>query len=209
MPVQPWEAYQIYTALKLHFESASYDALKFCYRTSASQSSFLKRRDRFFFAKIARKYPDRQTLIDFLVANFAKRGEACWIGDLLDSESEERYAEWLKIRDSFGYHFTEQNHVLLEHCRTEGIKMDDLFRASKSQQYPPVVQLYQHGKISLETLTVFDEIIGFMKDQSITETIFWPQFSMTVAKYRPFVRQNVDVKKCKQIALSTFTSVEC
>lgn len=208
MPLQPWEAYQIHTALKLHFESPSYDALKFCYRTSASQSSFLKRRDRFFFAKIARKYPDRQTLIDFLVANFT-RGKASWVGDLLDSESEERYAEWLKIRDSFSYHFSEQNQVLLDACRTDGLKMDDLFRPSKARQYPPIVEMHQHGKISLETITVFDEIVGFMKDQSITETILWPQFSMTVAKYRPFVRQNVDIRKCKQIALSMFTSVAC
>jgi len=202
--LKPFEAYQIYNALKLHFESGTYDALKYKFRTSATQNSFLKRKDRYYFAKLARKYPDQQTLVDFLVANFSS-GKSCWAGNLLDTEAEKRYAEWVRKRDSFSYHFGNEVDYLLNYCQENSMKFDDLFVA-KSGSYPRLVELHCKGDISLETVTVLDEMVEFMKNQSITETIFWPEFSRTLLKYRPFLRESVDLKKCKQIVLSRFTS---
>ena len=202
--MKPWEAYQIYNALKLHFESDTYDALKYNYRTSASQASFLKRKDRFFFAKLAKKYPDRQTLIDFLVSNFSTRTKV-WAGNLIDSEADDTYAEWIRKRDSFSYYFSDQVDYLMNHCQENRLKFDDLF-VSRDGDHPLIVRLHSAGTISLETLVVFDELLEFMKRTSVTETIFWPEFAKTLQKYRPFFRQVVDLKKCKQIALSRFTS---
>ena len=202
--MKPWEAYQIYNALKLHFESDTYDALKYNYRTSASQASFLKRKDRFFFAKLAKKYPDRQTLIDFLVSNFSTRTKV-WAGNLIDSEADDTYAEWIRKRDSFSYYFSDQVDYLMNHCQENHLGFDDLF-VSSNGDHPLIVRLHSAGTISLETLVVFDELLDFMKRTSVTETIFWPEFAKTLQKYRPFFRQIVDLKKCKQIALSRFTS---
>ena len=202
--MKPWEAYQIYNALKLHFESDTYDALKYNYRTSASQASFLKRKDRFFFAKLAKKYPDRQTLIDFLVSNFSTRTKV-WAGNLIDSEADDTYAEWIRKRDSFSYYFSDQVDYLMNHCQENHLGFDDLF-VSSNGDHPLIVRLHSAGTISLETLVVFDELLEFMKRTSVTETIFWPEFAKTLQKYRPFFRQVVDLKKCKQIALSRFTS---
>ena len=202
--MKPWEAYQIYNALKLHFESDTYDALKYNYRTSASQASFLKRKDRFFFAKLAKKYPDRQTLIDFLVSNFSTRTKV-WAGNLIDSEADDTYAEWIRKRDSFSYYFSDQVDYLMNHCQENHLGFDDLF-VSSNGDHPLIVRLHSAGTISLETLVVFDELLEFMKRTSVTETIFWPEFAKTLQKYRPFFRQIVDLKKCKQIALSRFTN---
>jgi len=202
--LKPWEAYQIYNALKLHFESDTYDALKYNYRTSASQASFLKRKDRFFFAKLAKKYPDRQTLIDFLVSNFSTRTKV-WAGNLIDSEADDTYAEWIRKRDSFSYYFSDQVDYLMNYCQENHLGFDDLF-VSSNGDHPLIVRLHSAGTISLETLVVFDELLEFMKRSSVTETIFWPEFAKTLQKYRPFFRQVVDLKKCKQIALSRFTS---
>lgn len=202
--MKPWEAYQIYNALKLHFESDTYDALKYNYRTSASQASFLKRKDRFFFAKLAKKYPDRQTLIDFLVSNFSTRTKV-WAGNLIDSEADDTYAEWIRKRDSFSYYFSDQVDYLMNYCQENRIGFDDLF-ASSNGDHPLIVRLHSAGTISLETLVVFDELLDFMKRTSVTETIFWPEFAKTLQKYRPFFRQVVDLKKCKQIVLSRFTN---
>jgi len=202
--LKPWEAYQIYNALKLHFESDTYDALKYNYRTSASQASFLKRKDRFFFAKLAKKYPDRQTLIDFLVSNFSTRTKV-WAGNLIDSEADDTYAEWIRKRDSFSYYFSDQVDYLMNHCQENRLKFDDLF-VSRDGDHPLIVRLHSAGTISLETLVVFDELLDFMKRTSVTETIFWPEFAKTLQKYRPFFRQVVDLKKCKQIVLSRFTN---
>lgn len=202
--MKPWEAYQIYNALKLHFESDTYDALKYNYRTSASQASFLKRKDRFFFAKLAKKYPDRQTLIDFLVSNFSTRTKV-WAGNLIDSEADDTYAEWIRKRDSFSYYFSDQVDYLMNYCQENRLGFDDLF-VSPNGDHPLIVRLHSAGTISLETLVVFDELLEFMKRTSVTETIFWPEFAKTLQKYRPFFRQVVDLKKCKQIVLSRFTN---
>ena len=203
--LQPWEAYQIYTALKLHFESESYDALKYKFKTSASQKSFLQRRDRFHFAKLARMYPEREVLIDFLVANFV-HGEGKWAGDLLDGEADTKYKDWLKKRDSFTYYFTEQVNTLAEHCMKTGLAFDDLFRRREPAPYPVVIELCAQDVISKETVAVLDELLGFMAKQKVTETIFWPEFEKSIRKYRPFLRNSVDVKKCRQIALLAFTN---
>ena len=41
----PYESYKLYNALKLHFESDSYDAVKYNYKTSLKPTSFFKRKD--------------------------------------------------------------------------------------------------------------------------------------------------------------------
>ena len=67
--MEAWESYQMYLGLKLHFTS-DYDYQKYGGKTSASKSSFLKRRDRSFFARVARKYGDKT--LEYFIANFIK-----------------------------------------------------------------------------------------------------------------------------------------
>ncbi len=206
--MQPWEAYQIYTALKLHFESASYDAIKYNYKSSASQKSFLLRKDRFHFAKLARKYPERQQLIDFLVANFTQGGTK-WAGTLLDKNAEDLYLKWMKTRDSFTYYFTEQVDTLGNLCVKDSISFDAMLKGDANNCWPPIVRYYSENEIGLESVVVFDLLLDFVKSQTVTETVFWPEFKQSVHKYGLFLRSSVDLKKCKQIILKRFTSVEC
>ena len=203
--LKPLEAYQIYSAIKLHFDSDGYDALKYNYKTNANQNSFLKRKDKYFFAKLAKKYPDKQTLVDFLVANFSN-GDGGWAGDLVDREAEEHYEKWLKKRDSFSYYFGEQIDLLVTYCAAHQLPFDGLFRSKERGVHPPIVCIYSQGDISIETLTVLDEMLDFVKDTGITETIWWPEVKRKIHKYRPYLRLSVDIKKCRQIALSRFTN---
>ena len=54
----PFESYKLYNALKLHFETDGYDAIKYHFKTSIKPTSFFKRKDKFFFAKLAKTYED-------------------------------------------------------------------------------------------------------------------------------------------------------
>ena len=63
-----FECYNLYTALKLHF-TTDYDYFKYGGKCNVTPASFNKRRERFFFKKLAREYPDPE-LRDFLVSNF-------------------------------------------------------------------------------------------------------------------------------------------
>ena len=45
MNMEPFDAYSYYLAIKLHFESDSYDAPKYNFKTSAKPASFWKRKE--------------------------------------------------------------------------------------------------------------------------------------------------------------------
>ena len=54
--MDPFEVYKLYNALKLHFEQDSYDAIKYNFKSNVTPQSFFKRKDKFFFAKLAKTY---------------------------------------------------------------------------------------------------------------------------------------------------------
>ena len=74
--VDPFESYKLYNALKLHFES-DYDAIKYNFKSNVTPNSFFKRRDKYFFAKIARNQKD---LLNYYVFNFIE--DVKYIGDM-------------------------------------------------------------------------------------------------------------------------------
>lgn len=204
--LKPWDAYSIYTAIKLHFDSELYDAVKYNYKTSVKEKSFFARKDKYFFAKLAKKYPDKQILIDFLAANFASldRGK-CWAGNLVEQSADDNYKFYLKRIESMSYFFGDQVDRLVEHCSGNGLSFDDLFK-SENGAHPRIATLVMDKTIELETLVILDIMVGFMKRSKITETILWPEFSKKVLKFKPFLRQKVDIKKLREIVLLGFTN---
>ena len=75
-----YQAYQIYQSLKLHFTS-NYDAIKYNYKTPTKQTSFEKRRDRYFFEKLSRRFK-RDELIQYFTSNLI---ENHGISELVDN----------------------------------------------------------------------------------------------------------------------------
>jgi hypothetical protein len=203
--MQPWDAYLIYNALKLHFTSDSYDAVKYGYKTSARPKSFLKRKDKYSFAKLARKYPNREQLIDFIVANCIATSDNLWVGDMANDGGDDVYLDWCKKRDGIYYHFQSDVDKLVDHCIRNGLKFDDLL--APHAPHPRIAELCLSGEISIETLTLIDTLVDFMASSKVTETIVWPDFSRKVRKYRVFWTW-VDRNKLKKILLDGFTSVQ-
>ena len=60
----------MYLAIRLHFQSPNYDFVKYNGEIKCSRDSFMKRNDRYFFHKLAKRYNNRPEYQDFLVANF-------------------------------------------------------------------------------------------------------------------------------------------
>ena len=44
--MDPFDSYKLYNALKLHFETDVYDAIKYNFSTTVTANSFFKRRDK-------------------------------------------------------------------------------------------------------------------------------------------------------------------
>jgi hypothetical protein len=87
-----FETYKLYSALKLHFTSNSYDFFKYNGKTNITQDSFLKNKAKYSFYKLSRKF-DISDLKDYLVSNFVF-GKSTWIGEMLSQDAEEIYKKW-------------------------------------------------------------------------------------------------------------------
>ena len=56
----PFDAYKSYLSLKNHFTKEKYDYHKYCGKSRATVQSFYKRKDRFWFEKLARNKDDKE-----------------------------------------------------------------------------------------------------------------------------------------------------
>ena len=126
--MEAWEAYQMYLGLKLHF-TTDYDYTRYGGKTSATKASFLKRKDRSFFARVAKKYDDKA--LDYYVSNFVKSPKG-WLGDF----KEEHYLEWSKNKQALTYNFITDMSFLF----TIVDDFDSIFSCQNGQH--PVCLLY-------------------------------------------------------------------
>ena len=191
MIVTPFETYQHYLSLKNHFTNPKYDFFKYGAKTRASMASFNKRKDKYWFEKTSRKYNDKEVL-DFLVSNFvaSDNPQNLWIGEIISS-GERTYADWMRRQQSLTYLFKEQSNELFSET-----KLDDALNCSKG--HPPVLKKFLSGKISLETLVIYDKIFlfGKMFDKKLLDPV-WETVSIKIKKYSPFL--NTDVFQFKKI----------
>jgi hypothetical protein len=154
-------------------------------------TSFNKRKDKYWFEKTSRKYNDKEVL-DFLVSNFvaSDNPQNLWIGEIISS-GERTYADWMRRQQSLTYLFKEQsNELFLE------TKLEDALNCSKG--HPPVLKRFLSGKISIETLVIYDKIFLFGKkfDKKLLDPV-WETVSLKIKKYSPFL--NTDVFQFKKI----------
>ena len=194
MTVTPFETYQHYLSLKNHFTNPKYDFFKYGAKTRASVTSFNKRKDKYWFEKTSRKYSDKE-VVDFLVSNFTATDnpQNLWIGEIINS-GERNYSEWMKRQQSLTYLFKEQSNELFSES-----KLDDVFNCSKG--HPPVLKMFLGGKISLETLVIYDKIFLFGNtfDKKLLDPV-WESVSLKLKKYSPFI--NIDVFNYRKILRS-------
>ena len=187
----PVDAYRQYLALKNHFTKDSYDYHKYCGKSRATVQSFYKRKDRFWFEKVSRQKTD-QEVIEFFVANFVScpDPETLWIGEMI-KEGEERYTNWKKKVQSLSYVFKEESEQLFSQS-----KVDEVFQCSKG--HPLILKKFLSGKISLETMVIYNRIFLFGKDydQKLQDPV-WQTVSRKIRKYNPFL--NIDVFRYRKI----------
>jgi hypothetical protein len=191
LKVTPFETYQHYLSLKNHFTNPKYDFFKYGAKTRASMTSFNKRKDKYWFEKTSRKYSDKE-VVDFLVSNFVASDTPgnLWIGEIINS-GERTYADWMRRQQSLTYLFKEQSNELFSET-----KLDDALNCSKG--HPPVLKKFLSGKISLETLVIYDKIFLFGNkfDKQLLDPV-WETVSLKIKKYNPFL--NIDVFQFKKI----------
>jgi hypothetical protein len=189
----PYEVYKEYLALRNHFNNASYDYFKYLKKSSAKADSFNKRKDKFFFEKVA-KHKDPH---NFILANFVHNPKS-WIRDMAYSEDAERiYQEWLKRKESLTY-------VVKNDLEKLQFPFDSNF-IIKNNQHSYVLSLYLGGRINIETICVLSNIVDCIPywDKQMKDDFVWQQTRTLIKKYTPFIRY--DSAKMKEILLDFFS----
>ena len=195
--IDPYESYKLYNALKLHFETDSYDALKYNFKTSIKPQSFFNRKDKYFFAKLAKTYG--KNLKEYYIANF--KMDVKYVGDMLNEGGEQYYRSHKKVMESIHYSFEKDINKLSEIESS----FDELL-LSENNNHPKIIKLWMQDEILLETIVILDSLTGFMnrENKKITETIIWPDIYRKITKYKPFVKFNTEA--CRSILIKEFTN---
>lgn len=184
--------YQEYLALKAHFERDGYDYFKFHGKTNAKVTSFEKRKDRYYFAKLVKNPDYKRYLLANQVDNPGK-----WIGDLLCSEAEQVYENWCKRVDSLTYHYMQDLK-----------KLDDNFNHNflvPPNEHPQLLVLHLQKEVSIETMIILDALTRYtnMWNKRITDRYIWPSIYQKMVKYRGFLK--LDAMKLKALTLQRFS----
>ena len=190
--MMPFDAYRSYLSLKNHFTKDKYDYHKYCGKSRATVQAFYKRKDRFWFEKLARNKNDKE-VIEFFVSNFITCTDPSklWIGEMI-REGEGRYTSWKKRTQSMTYTFKEEIESIFSDSN-----FDSMF-AMDGSRHPQILKEYLRDNISLETLVICDMILGFRSnfDKHLDDPV-WLSVSMKMKKYSPFL--NIDVSRYKKI----------
>jgi hypothetical protein len=187
----PFDAYKTYLALKNHFTKNNYDYHKYQGKVRANLDSFYKRKDRFWFEKLSRNKTD-QEVIDFFIANFIHVDDpsSLWIGSIIH-DGDTHYKDWQKRIQSLSYIFKEESEKLFK-----DYKFEQVFDCSKS--HPVLLKMFLGGKISLETMVIYDRIFLYGKnfDKKLKDPV-WETVSLKIKKYSPFI--HIDVFRYRKI----------
>ena len=190
--MMPVDAYRQYLSLKNHFTKEKYDYHKYCGKSRATVQSFYKRKDRFWFEKLARNKDDKE-VVEFFISNFITCTDPSklWIGEMI-REGEGRYTEWKKRTQSLSYLFKEETGILFSDNN-----FDSMFSMDGSR-HPQILIEYLRSNISIETLVILDKILGFRTefDKNLQDPV-WETVSMRMKKYSPFL--NIDVFHYKKV----------
>ncbi len=191
-----YEAFCLYTGLKLHFTS-SYDFFKYNGKVRVTIDAFDNRKDKYFFHRLSRKY-DKEQLEQFLIANFL-HDPGVWIGKLLDEEANTRYVEYQKNIQSLSYIFENE-------CRELFSMLENPNEILKtSGEHPVLLKKALRGEVSIQTLHILNSILNFfpMWKSNIIDTIVWPNYEKLISNYSGFLK--FDLTKYKLILKKCLT----
>ena len=200
----PMDAWSTFTAMSLHFNSErDYDAFKFNFKgPRCKRETFMSHKNRYQFEKLARAYPKRNDVILYSLANILEGNK--WIGQC----NEGAYNKWTALIQALDYNFKSDVSVLSERAEKESLTFDQCFIPPDLNDSPLIYRLYVEGKVSIETLAVFENMLSFtsrLNKKLIDPLEVSKGTSFLVSKYAPFLVHVADLKKYTENVLSVFT----
>jgi hypothetical protein len=162
MTKNEFECFRLYSALRAYF-LGSFDFFKYDGKIKVSPSTYDKRKDKYFFQKLSKKYSTDE-LKDYFVSNLVNNNTK-WTGDLVSIEAEDTYLNFKKLIENFGYIFEVDCIKLQRYQEDYRIKFIEFFKTKSS--FGPYLQFVG---IRRESMILLNEIVRFQ----INSTLYKP-----------------------------------
>ena len=193
-----FNAYKTYLALRNHF-TTDYDYFKYNGKLNVKEESFLKRKDKFFFEKIERRY--KKELVPFFVSNLIKEDNS-WSGSLVSDKAEQVFNEWKKKFQSLKYSFREDMSKLRDYLDRNDLQFDELFQCDDGQ-HPIILKLLISEDISIESFIILEKNLRFVKKiNKHVDDFVWIEYNKKIVKYSSFI--DIDVKEYRHVLKTMF-----
>jgi hypothetical protein len=166
--------------------------VKYHGKVKVSPKSFDKRKDKYFFEKLARN-PNAE---EIMISNFCKN-PSVWIKDLTTDEAFSIMLKWKKKIENFTYLF-------LEDCNNLKENFNENFSCQENS-YPYILQLYLKEKIEIETLIALIDVsdsIDYL-NKKLHDDPLWTETVHLMDKIYPFLKYDRD--KIKKALLKKFS----
>lgn len=198
-----YELYTLFSALKLHFTSPTYDFFKYNGKSRVSVDAFERRKDKFLFHKLARQL-EEVNATHFIVSVLSLNRKA-FVRNLLAPEAKETYRAWKERYDTLYDIFERDMTYIKSEFDRQDLGIPTLFRIPESG-YPLLWTMMNRGEISVETICILNWISGMLNlwDKKFKGDYIYEGNSMLIRKYAPFL--DIDEARVRSIVKRYLTS---
>lgn len=181
-------------ATKLHFTSEKYNVFEHQGRVRGlTLEKFLQKNDYNIYNAVARKFNDEREAVQFLVANYAYRN----VNPIHNIAMAERNISiWNKRKQSITQTFKDDCDILSLHLEKKKIQKQELYNGINGD-VPDLFKLFIGGKITVETMHILNEMIGYIDEWKPKHNLVWSKEFLVIEKLKRFVK--FDMAKTREL----------
>jgi|APGre2960657373_1045057.scaffolds.fasta_scaffold37656_2 hypothetical protein len=199
--MRPFEAYQTFITLKAHFKNSGFDYHKFG-KVKVAPETFERRKDRYYFEKLAKRY-SRDEIVEFFLSQIL--ANKTWVGDMLGEDAEAEHLSRLRRVQALQYQVKTEMNTLWERCKEDPECFNKLF-LHQDGTHPGIFRAVMEKKISAETFLVLDSILGFTKRWRMDGDPIWEEVGIPILRYAPFLHLDTRRDDLKRIISEIITN---
>jgi len=152
-----FQAYSLYNSIRLHFTQQGYNAFAYNFKSNVRMQSFERRKDRYFFERIAKKFVKEDDLKMYFADNIM--AENMWIGEM----EMESHTTRDTYRQSMFYNFQRETKLIRERAYKYNLTFDGVCKANSDKTDNLLLNLFMSQQISPETVAIIDHFVKFIK----------------------------------------------
>jgi hypothetical protein len=185
MILDTYDAYLEFQAIKLHFNSKTYDYFKFHGKTRANWNSFTRNNAKRIFTKLANKYKD--DYVDYIAYCFYVESNITWIGACITDELEEGYYKHAKYMQALKKSFSGDLDGLIVVMKENNLRFRDLFIPKDKKTLPIIEKIRIQGLISVETSVIMNKLLKWTNRVECSDPL-WIDIENELNSYDPFIK---------------------